>query len=90
MTVRAADDGAIELADSCPAEDAERLLRQLLERPGSTVDWRSCEEAHGAVIQVLLASAAPVRGPPRGAFLSRFVAPLLRQAEAASPADGSI
>jgi hypothetical protein len=90
VTVRAADDGTIELADSCPAEDAERLLRQLLERPGSTVDWRSCEEAHGAVIQVLLASAALVRGPPRGAFLSRFVEPLLRQAEAAWPGDGSI
>jgi hypothetical protein len=81
MTVRALDDATIELADACPAEDAERLLRQLLERPGSTVDWRSCDDAHAAVVQVLLASGAAVRGPPRGPFLSRFVAPLLRQAE---------
>ena len=81
MTVAAtADDGAIELAGSCPAEDAERLLRQLLERPGSTIDWRSCEEAHGAVVQVLLASAAQMRGPPRGAFLQS----LRRTAAAAS------
>ena len=82
MTVRAGEDGAIELADSCPAEDAERLLRLLLEAPGASVDWRSCDDAHGAVVQVLLASGAPVRGPPRGLFLSRFVAPLLLQAEA--------
>jgi hypothetical protein len=90
MTVKAAHDGAIELAGACPAEDAERLLRLLLERPGSTVDWRSCDEAHAAVVQVLLASAAPLRGPPSGEFLGRFVAPLLGQAEVASPADGSI
>jgi hypothetical protein len=79
MTARAAEDGAIELAGVCPAEDAERLLRLLLERPGSSVDWRSCDGAHAAVVQVLLASGAPVRGPPRGQFLSRFVAPLLQQ-----------
>jgi len=89
MTVRALDDGTIELVDVCAAEDAEHLLRRLIERPGSTIDWRSCEEAHGAVVQVLLASAAPVRGPPRSQFLSRFVAPLLRQAEAVRPAGGS-
>jgi hypothetical protein len=81
MTVRILDDATIDLAGACPAEDAEPLLRQLIERPGSTVDWRSCDEAHAAVVQVLLASAAPVRGPPRGQFLSRFVAPLLRQFE---------
>jgi hypothetical protein len=81
MTVRVLDDATIELADACPAEDAEQLLRLLLERPGSTIDWRSCDDAHAAVVQVLLASAAPVRGPPRGEFLSRSVGPLLRQAE---------
>jgi hypothetical protein len=81
MTVRVRDDATIELADACPAEDAESLLRLLLERPGSTVDWRSCDDAHAAVVQVLLASGAPVRGPPCGEFLSRFVGPLLRQAE---------
>jgi hypothetical protein len=81
MTVRVTKDGTIELADVCPAEDAERLLRRLIDHPGSTIDWRSCEEAHGAVVQVMLASAAAVRGPPRGQFLDRFVAPLLRQIE---------
>lgn len=89
MTVRTADDGAIELADVCPADDAERLLRLLLERPDATIDWRLCEDAHAAVVQVLLASSAPVRGPPRGQFLSRFVAPLVRVAGSASAAEGS-
>jgi hypothetical protein len=81
MTVRATGDGTIELAGICPAEDAESLLRALVEQPGSTVDWRSCEDVHGAVVQVLLAASATMRGPPRRQFLERFVAPLLRQAE---------
>jgi hypothetical protein len=81
MSVRVAVDGAIELSDSCPSEDAETLLRALIEQPDSTVDWRACEVLHGAVVQVLLASSAAMRGPPRGQFLKRFVAPLLRQAE---------
>lgn len=81
MTVRPTDSGVIELADDCPAEDAERLLRLLIERPGSTIDWRSCDQAHGAVVQVLMASNSRVRGPPRGQVLGRFVAPLLPQAE---------
>jgi hypothetical protein len=81
MTVRASGDRTIELTGVCPAEDAERLLRSLIERPDSTIDWRSCEEAHSAVVQILMASAAPMRGPPASEFLHRFVAPLLRQME---------
>ena len=80
MAVRADVEGAILLSGVCPAEDAEALLQLLLDRPGSTIDWRSCEEAHGAVVQVLLASAATMQGPPAGRFLQRFVAPLLELA----------
>jgi hypothetical protein len=81
MTVRATDSGVVELADACPAEDAERLLRLLIERPIATIDWRSCHQAHGAVVQVLLASNVSVRGPPRCQFLERFIAPLLPRTE---------
>jgi hypothetical protein len=70
-------DGAIELSGQCPVEDAEPLLQLLVAAPHATVDWRCCEAAHAAVVQLLLISDAPVRGPPRSDFLARFAAPLL-------------
>lgn len=69
MTVRLATDGAIELSDSCPLEDAEILQQHLLAAPGSVVDWRACQQAHTAVIQVLLASRVTLHGPPAGDLL---------------------
>ncbi len=77
MTVRLADDGAIRLEGDCPAEDAETLARFLLLDPSAIVDWRNCEKAHTAVIQVLLAARPATTGPPRSAFLSDWVAPLI-------------
>jgi hypothetical protein len=80
MTVRLADDGAIILAGICPSEDAEVLLRFLLETPEAPVDWTACEYAHTAVIQVLMAARPILRGPAGAAFLSRWVEPILRRA----------
>jgi len=77
MTVRLVDGEPLRLEGDCPIEDAETLLAHMLASPGVTVDWRACEWAHTAVIQVLLASGAPLRGPPAGAFLRERIEPLL-------------
>ena len=82
MTVRATEDGLIVLSGVCPVDDAEPLLQLLLTQPGSIVEWGSCEEVHGAVVQVLLASDAGMRGDPRSRFLQCFVAPSLRRVDA--------
>lgn len=77
MSVRRAPSGAIELVGDCVSEDAETLLGLLLAHPQAQVDWRGCEGAHTAVVQVLLAARRPVVGPPHDPFLRRWVEPLL-------------
>jgi hypothetical protein len=74
VTVRLKDAATIELAGACPIEDAEPLLQLLLANPQAAVDWRTCDQAHSAVVQILLISKAHLRGPPRGAFLADFIA----------------
>lgn len=66
----------IVLTGECPSSDAEALLTALLETPHARVDWRGCDSAHTAVIQVLMASRAVLVGPPRSEFLATYVAPL--------------
>ena len=68
MTVRVEDD-AIRLEGACPIEDAETLLRALLEHPRVAVDWSGCDHAHGAVIQVLMAARPVMVGLAIDAFL---------------------
>lgn len=75
MTVRPGGDSEIFLEGECPAEDAEALLGCLLTQPDAVVDWRACDGAHAAVIQVLLASGVERRGPPRGVFLRELLEP---------------
>lgn len=77
MTVRLTADGDIRLEGICPIDDAEPLLRLLLSNRGARVDWRACEQAHAAVIQLLLAAGPPMVGPPANGFLQAWVAPLL-------------
>ncbi|KAA2236273.1 hypothetical protein [Salinarimonas soli] len=79
MTVRL-DGQLVRLEGACPVEDAEVLLRLLLASPEAAVDWRACESLHGAVAQVLLASGAPLQGPPASPFLRQWVEPALRAA----------
>jgi hypothetical protein len=70
-------DGVIHLQGVCPIEDAEVLLRGLLEHPGTSVDWSGCEQAHGAVIQVLMAARPVLVGYPTNPFLRRHLTGLL-------------
>ena len=80
MTVRTLPDGSIVLEGSCPSEDADLLVQCLLESPGTTVDWRACEAAHSAVIQVLLAARPRLLGPPASDELREWVQPNLSEA----------
>jgi hypothetical protein len=77
MTVSLSHNGAIELTNECPLEDAETLLQQLTLHPHFAVDWRECDLAHTAVVQVLLAAKPRLQGPPRSVFLRMFVEPML-------------
>lgn len=78
MTVRMLPSGSVELLGACTNSDAEPLLRLLLAAPGSAVDWRSCQEAHTAVVQVLMAAGPKLLGPPAADGLERWVEPVIR------------
>ncbi|HZZ70367.1 MAG TPA: hypothetical protein VFE18_19525 [Phenylobacterium sp.] len=78
MSVQLTADGVIQLLDNCPSEDAETLLQHLSAQPEASVDWRLCDQAHAAVVQVLMAAGAELRGPPRGAFLREMVEPAMK------------
>lgn len=78
MTVRM-EQGVIFLEGHCPSGDADELLQNLLSYPGAYVVWRTCESAHTAVIQVLLAARREVRGPPHSAFLASVASALTRK-----------
>ena len=80
MTVRM-QQGAILLEGHCPSGDAEELLQILLTDPAACVDWRKCESAHTAVIQVLLAAKREMLGPPAGAVLALIVPAVSRRRE---------
>lgn len=82
MTIRVSANGAIELVGICPSEEAETLLQHLLATPQATVDWRGCESAHTAVIQVLIAAKPQLIGPPAADSLEAWVQPLLTGASA--------
>jgi hypothetical protein len=79
MSVEVEADGTIALKGTCPSADAEALLQQLLASPEALVDWRACESAHTAVIQVLLAAKPKLWGPPQGGFLKERVEPLIER-----------
>jgi hypothetical protein len=78
MTVRHGENGVIELVGRCDSSDAEVLQSRLLAFKGATVDWRHCDTAHTAVLQVMLAAGVVPIGPPRGKFLIDMLEPLLK------------
>jgi hypothetical protein len=79
MTVTNTGTGPIRLSGACLADDAEPLLQHLLARPEADIDWRDCEAAHAAVIQVLLVARRRLVGPPKAGFLQRLISPALPQ-----------
>lgn len=72
MTVRM-QQGVIILEGHCPSGDAEYLIQVLLAEPAAYVDWRTCEYAHTAVVQVMLAAKRDILGPPGSAELALLV-----------------
>jgi hypothetical protein len=79
MSVRLADDGTIWLVGDCSAQDADPLLQYLLGRADAAIDWSTCDAAHTAVIQVVLASGRKPIGQPRGTFLKTLISPVFNR-----------
>lgn len=71
------DGDIVRLEGVCTVDDAEPLLRLLQEHPGASIDWQACDQAHTAIIQILMAARRPIAGPPNADQLERWVAPLL-------------
>lgn len=78
MSVRLGTEGVIALEGTCVLEDAETLHQFLLGNPEAIVDWRECDEAHSAIVQLLMAFGNVLRGPPRGEFLRIRIDPVLK------------
>ncbi len=81
MSIRVAGN-VILLEGQCGLDDAERLLRVLLEASEAPIDWHNCADAHTAVIQLLVIAGREIRGTPRSDFLKDKIAPLLRDTNA--------
>jgi hypothetical protein len=77
MTIKVSPAGVIELTGVCASEEGEILLQHLLANPTNIVDWRGCDGAHTAVIQVLMAARRKIQGPPAAALLEKWVHPVL-------------
>ena len=77
MTIRLSAHGRLNLEGACGSDEAEPLLQHLLAAPGTAVDWRSCESAHTAVIQVLMATRPELLGPPASVTLEKWLQPVL-------------
>jgi len=75
MSISLSASGVILLSGVSLLEDAEELLRLLIDNPDSAVDWRACESCHAAILQVLMAAGPRLIGPPRSQFLKRWMDP---------------
>lgn len=75
MTI-AADGKIVRLSGSCTAEDAETLLKLLVEG-AKEVDLSGCDYLHGAIVQLLIAGRPKIVGEPEG-FLGDWLIPLIR------------
>ena len=81
MTVRHVS-GTIFLEGDCSVEEAEALLKAALVGPCKDIDWSACGQLHTAVLQVILATRAPVRGSCGNPWLRRWATQIApRQAE---------
>lgn len=64
-------------------EEAENLLAWLQKKPGASADLSACEHLHPANLQVLMATATPVKAWPADPIL----ACILQSALAAPPSN---
>jgi hypothetical protein len=76
MSVRREDD-VVFLEGACGVEEAELLLGFLQAGPMPTVDLSGAEHIHTAVLQILLATAPPLRGQSQDAFVREWLMPIL-------------
>ena len=76
MSVRL-DQDTILLEGHCRVEEAEPLLAMLQADASRIVDITAADHLHAAVVQVLLAFRASVRGPSRDPFLRNFITSVL-------------
>lgn len=75
MTI-AAEGKSVQLSGTCTAEDAETLLKLLLEG-AQEVDLTGCDYLHGAIVQLLMAARPNIIGEPAG-FLGDWLIPSIR------------
>lgn len=67
------DSDRIRLSANAAVEDAEPLLRALIEQPALCIDVEGLVSAHFAVVQLLKAAGRPIVGQPSNPFLRDFV-----------------
>jgi hypothetical protein len=78
MTVRRVS-GMIFLEGDCGVEEAEILLQALVENSDAEIDWTACGRLHTAVLQLILASNIPVRGPCGNTWLRQWISSMVQQ-----------
>ncbi|HEY0838017.1 MAG TPA: hypothetical protein VGE72_29165 [Azospirillum sp.] len=64
------DGSVIRLEGHCPVEEAEQLLELLQGGASVSLDLGECRSVHTAVLQLLLASGAPVATAPADDLLA--------------------
>ncbi len=78
MTVKL-DGDHIRLEGECRVEEAESLAALLHADRERPVDVGACRALHSAVLQVLVAYGADIRGAPEDIFLREAVLPAIRE-----------
>ncbi len=83
MTIRRSED-VIFLEEVCTVEDADALLAEI-QAGAAMFDWTGCTFLHTACLQLILASALPMRGNPADAALASWAVPLVKPCAADLP-----
>jgi hypothetical protein len=78
MTVRHIA-GTIALEGVCGVDEAETVLRAILEAPEAAIDWSACSRLHTAVVQIIVATNVPVRGICGDPWLRRWAPEIIRR-----------
>ncbi|SKA31508.1 hypothetical protein [Consotaella salsifontis] len=76
------DDHTVRCSGVCPIEEAPQLLEWLQNAADPLVDLSDCTYLHTAIVQILHESDARLVAAPTDPFLSRWIVPLIRPANA--------